>query len=122
MLLKMNTEELERFITERLSDILETLKAKGRIYTGDINRFSNFNRASAVLEVEPEQALVGFMTKHIVWLLDYVKSLQSFTTPSDKEEQVKQIATTQCIEVAFVVNKNRIQQHLISKLEKEVIF
>jgi hypothetical protein len=85
MLLKMNTEELERFITERLSDILETLKAKGRIYTGDINRFSNFNRASAVLEVEPEQALVGFMTKHIVWLLDYVKSLQSFTTPSDKE-------------------------------------
>jgi len=81
----ITTRELERFINERITDILDVLKTKGKVYTGDKNRFKNFNEASDILQCEPEEALVGFMTKHIVWLFDFVRQLKSQQTVTKEE-------------------------------------
>lgn len=83
---KMDAEQLNSYITYRITNILDILKAKGEIYTKD-NRFENFNKASDILQQEPEQILIEFMTKHLVWLLDYVKNLMPMSTPTEKEEE-----------------------------------
>jgi len=73
----MNAEFFdEHVVKNRLFEIERTLGAKADEYArGD--RLSNFKKAASLLGCTPERALLGFVTKHIVALADFVNDLEA---------------------------------------------
>lgn len=66
----------------RMIDSQKRLCSKAKEYASDSDRFHNFNRAGQVLNILPEQALVGFMTKHFVSVLDIINDIEKGNLPS----------------------------------------
>lgn len=73
----MQSAEFNAFIEEKLNDIRDLLVRKGDEYVPagvqEKSRFHNFEVSSALNGTTKEQALWGFVTKHIVSLADMVK-------------------------------------------------
>lgn len=69
----MNYEEFDQFLEETFESTRKVLASKGEEYAGDSSsRFHNFEIAAALNRELPEEALWGFVTKHIVSLSDMV--------------------------------------------------
>lgn len=68
-----------KFFDEVLKDQLEQtnkiLGLKGKEYSTEQDRFSNFKAAARIEKVSPEKALLGMMVKHEVSVRDIVDSL-----------------------------------------------
>lgn len=71
----MQSEQFEKILADRLEKIRVTLSHKAGEYATDADRLHNFKRAAGLLDVTPEKALVGFLTKHIVSVLDITDGL-----------------------------------------------
>ena len=73
----MEAREFEDIILKnRLFETERVLGAKAEEYArGD--RLSNFKKAAGLLGCTPERALLGFVSKHIVALSDFVSDLES---------------------------------------------
>jgi hypothetical protein len=72
----VKAEDFDTIVAERLEKIKAILLKKREEYApegGD--RLHNFKRASAMLHCEPEQALVGMWTKHVISILDMVDKI-----------------------------------------------
>ena len=68
-------------LEERMKKCRETLSIKGQQYATEIDRFHNFNRAAKILNTTPEKALLGFMMKHFVSVLDILEGIENGKTP-----------------------------------------
>jgi hypothetical protein len=73
----MRNEEFDKIVDWWVDYIKKTLKSKGEEYTlGNEDRLKNFKRAADMLETIPEKALIGYMTKHIISILDLMDKLE----------------------------------------------
>lgn len=71
----MNPETFDKFLEETLDRTREVLRSKGHEYAHDPDesRFHNFEVTAQFLQCSEEQALWGFVSKHLVSLSDMVK-------------------------------------------------
>ena len=77
----MNAIEFNEVLERRIEQLRETLSMKGAEYCKGKDRLSNFKDAAALLGETPEQALLGFVTKHIIALKDFVNSAEIQNIP-----------------------------------------
>lgn len=77
----MNQVEFEDIINNRYSHNLDTMTAKGKVYSRQQDRLSNFKDTGAMNQVTPQDALWGMVSKHIIATKDMVKSGE---TPTEK--------------------------------------
>ena len=68
----MTNEQFDEFFEQVVKELRELSSSKGKAYANRVNRFHNFDRAASVLGGTREQALLGFMTKHWVRLMDLI--------------------------------------------------
>jgi hypothetical protein len=83
----VNTDTFNELLERKLADSRSVLAGKATEYSHGGDRLSNFKQAAAILNSTPEAALMGFVTKHIVALYDFVAAL-----PDGKQYTVEQWA------------------------------
>lgn len=72
----MNSVELNKIVQNRLHVCQSVLIRKGAEYSKDDDRLSNFHRAGYLQMVEPETALIGMLSKHVVSIYDMVDDIE----------------------------------------------
>jgi hypothetical protein len=82
----MTNEEFSRIVEERMSKIRKTLITKASEYATGGDRLYNFKRGSEITKEHPCQVCIGYMTKHLVSLLDLVEDLVN-----EKHDRVKSL-------------------------------
>lgn len=70
----MNAEEFELVFDHEVDRSRQVLVEKAKEYAADGDRMHNFYKAAHLDDETPEQALWGFLKKHIISLADMVKS------------------------------------------------
>ena len=73
----MDAIEFELLVNNRLFLTEKVLGQKADEYVLAEDRLSNFKRAAALQQCTPEKSLLGFVTKHIVALYDFVDKLEA---------------------------------------------
>lgn len=66
-------------VEEQLDRIRNVLVKKAAEYNLDDDRLSVFKHAAALSEETPEQALYGFMLKHIISITDMINSKSTYS-------------------------------------------
>ena len=70
----MKTAELEVIVDQTLQRVAQTLKAKGAEYAPkNDDRLHNFVVGAQLQGITPKEALMGYLTKHLVSVGDMVK-------------------------------------------------
>lgn len=67
------------FLNKQLKQIKGILSSKEEEYAQGKDRLYNFTQAAHLQQIEPEQALLGMMTKHIVSVVDLLKEPEKAT-------------------------------------------
>mgnify|MGYP007037125562 CR=1 FL=1 len=75
----MNTPDFNKVVEDQLNRIQTVLIKKAAEYNLDTDRLSVFKHAAAVSEETPEQALYGFMLKHIISVTDMINSKGTYS-------------------------------------------
>lgn len=75
----MNTPDFNKIVEDQLNRIQNVLVKKAAEYNLDTDRLSVFKHAAAVSEETPEQALYGFMLKHIISVTDMINSRETYS-------------------------------------------
>lgn len=70
----MNAQEFELVFEHEVDRSRQVLVEKAKEYAADGDRMHNFYKAAHIDDETPEQALWGFLKKHIISLADMVKS------------------------------------------------
>ena len=68
----MNNEEFLTVVDEVVVKCKKVLNKKGKDYSYEDARFSNFIQAAGLQANSPKQALYGMMAKHLVAINDYI--------------------------------------------------
>ena len=68
----MNNEDFTKLVNETCDEIKATLIKKGSEYSPNSDRLQNFKDAAKFLDETNEMALLGFVTKHIIALKDFI--------------------------------------------------
>lgn len=68
----MNNEEFVLTVDECIVKCKRILNKKGKDYSTDEDRFSNFYSAAGLQSNSPEQALFGMLAKHLVAINDFI--------------------------------------------------
>jgi hypothetical protein len=83
--------QLEKIVARRFDEIRKVLLSKSKEYTSEGDRLANFRRAASMLEVSPEQALVGMWAKHVISITDlatWAADNDSRLTPEIVDEKI----------------------------------
>ena len=91
----MTSEKFDEIVESRLEKCRGVLAKKGVEYSQDSDRLSNFKRAADFECEEPEMALRGMLTKHIVSVYDMVDNIEFDDVLPPKELLSEKI--TDCI-------------------------
>lgn len=75
----MNTLDFNAIVEDQLDRIRTVLVKKAAEYNLDADRLSVFKHAAALSGETPEQALYGFMLKHIISITDMVNSEETYS-------------------------------------------
>lgn len=75
----MTTPDFNKVVEDQLDRIRNVLVRKAAEYNLDDDRLSVFKHAAALLDNTPEQALLGFMSKHIISMVDMINSRQAYS-------------------------------------------
>ena len=70
----MLASEFKKIVEERIKKIRCTLEVKEREYATTEDRLHNFKAAASLMRVSQEEALLGMLAKHIVSIVDMVKT------------------------------------------------
>lgn len=84
----MNGEKFDEILERRIVQMRDTLASKRKEYAASGDRLHNFKRASEMLRVTPEAALIGMWAKHIVSILDIVDGLPAYPSIERVEEKI----------------------------------
>jgi len=71
----MKQKEFDQVLDNTIDRIRDTLYLKGDEYSVDLDRLKNFEQAASLQNCTPEQALIGYVSKHIVSIVDMVERL-----------------------------------------------
>lgn len=71
----MITDQWNELLERKLANTRTVLAGKAEEYSHDGDRLSNFKRAAELLQCTPEEALLGFVTKHVIALYDFTAAL-----------------------------------------------
>lgn len=82
--------QFDEVLVYRLDKTKETLSAKAEQYQRNGNRYWNFDKAADFMGITPEQALWGFVMKHITALGDFV-DMGGETSMEQWEEKIGDI-------------------------------
>lgn len=74
----MTTPEFNKVVEDQLTRIRNVLVKKAAEYNLDDDRLSVFKHAAGLSKETPEEALYGFMLKHIISVTDMVNSKQAY--------------------------------------------
>lgn len=74
----MTNEQFNAIAEHLLQNTANTLIKKASEYSMDTDRLSNFKQAARLQRCTPEQALQGYLTKHIISIYDRVTYAQDF--------------------------------------------
>lgn len=67
----MNQENFDSVITDQLNRCEQLLLSKGKEYAADkVDRLHTFKRAASLQGINPERALLGMLTKHVISIYD----------------------------------------------------
>ena len=69
--------EFDKIVEDTVELTRKTLQSKGKEYSQNSDRFSNFRRAARLLGCSAENALLGMKVKHDVSVLDIVNNLDN---------------------------------------------
>ena len=75
----MNTPDFNNIVEDQLARVCNVLVKKAAEYNLDDDRLSVFKHAAALSEETPEQALYGFMLKHIISVTDMINSKETYS-------------------------------------------
>jgi hypothetical protein len=75
----MTTPDFNKIVEDQLDRISNVLVKKAAEYNLDADRLSVFKHAAALSEETPEQALYGFMLKHIISITDMINSGNTYS-------------------------------------------
>lgn len=75
----MTTPDFNKVVEDQLERIRNVLIKKAAEYNLDDDRLSVFKHAAALSEETPEQALYGFMLKHIISITDLINSKRAYS-------------------------------------------
>ena len=75
----MTTPEFNKIVEDQLERIRNVLVKKAAEYNLGDDRLSVFKHAAALSEETPEQALFGFMLKHLISITDLINSKESYS-------------------------------------------
>ena len=90
----MYRDEFEALLDGWLQHIKNILSTKSEEYSSDDDVLRNFNDTAELNGVEPEYALWGFVSKHIIALKDFIKMAEEegvFVTRSQWYEKINDI-------------------------------
>lgn len=73
----MNVADFDAVVERRLDLIRKTLVIKGREYMRGDDRLSNFVNGARLLRCTPERALLGYLTKQAVSIVDFVHDAEA---------------------------------------------
>lgn len=76
----MIVAHFEEILEDTIKKLTQTLSSKGKEYSSNHDRLHNFKKAAELMRVTQADACLSFMTKHIISVIDLVKSGE---TPSD---------------------------------------
>ena len=68
----MTNQDFMITVDECIIKCKKILNSKGKDYSFEDDRFSNFNSAAGLLSSTPEQALYGMLAKHLVAINDFI--------------------------------------------------
>ncbi len=77
----MTPEQFDKILSRRLDLTRTVLGSKAKEYAAGEDRLHNFHAAGRLLGTAPEAALLGFLTKHLVSVVDLVKALPGVVPP-----------------------------------------
>jgi hypothetical protein len=80
----MNSKAFNELLERRITLTREVLSAKGIEYSTAADKLHNFKRAAALDGETPEQALWGFLKKHIVSVMDMIDRTSRGLPPSQE--------------------------------------
>lgn len=70
----MTSQEFDAVLDRRMQVMRSVLGSKAKEYASSRDRLHNFHAASNMLDNTPEQALLGMLAKHLVSVIDLVKT------------------------------------------------
>lgn len=102
----MNSKEFNKLVDNIIKRDLQILRSKGRAYqTLNEDRFGQFRKAGDLQDLSPEEALYGFMSKHLVSLNDMCTHTYEFSM-SEWEERLTDIRNY-CYLLECMVKENK---------------
>lgn len=85
----MKADEFDNLVGITYVKCKDILSGKALNYASETDRLANFKSAALFQDCEPEQALLGMMSKHLVALKDYVNGLpETMTSPEEWKEKI----------------------------------
>ncbi len=107
----MDNQRFETIVRARCQRAIDTLTAKADEYArGD--RLSNFKQIAGLMQVTPEKALVGLVSKHIVALYDFVNDIERGTLQSSSrwDEKIGDIIAYMILLDALVTERQELSK------------
>lgn len=105
----MKEPRFDQLVKERCEKLVNTISVKGKEYRRNNDVFHNFNRTSQITGETPERALLGFMLKHFVSVLDIIDDLDKGIIP--KEEIVDEKLGDLCTYVVILETMLKKRNH-----------
>jgi len=84
----MNNKDFEKLVDEQFEMCKSVLCNKSKEYDFGEDRLHSFKVASQLLKSTPEEALMGYLTKHIMSLYDMVPEIDKFSYDKFNEKIV----------------------------------
>ncbi len=105
----MTTERFNKIVEEQIERIKSVLIKKADEYNLEEDRLGFFKRSAAFAQETPEQALYGFLLKHLQSITDMIQSGKSYP----KELFVEKITDTMnylCLLLGLIEDTGRAKQ------------
>lgn len=81
----MNVDDFDKIVERRIELIRKSLVVKGREYMRGGDRLSNFVNGGRLLRCTPERALLGYLAKQAVSVVDFVHDVEQGVVRSQAE-------------------------------------
>lgn len=103
----MNHEQFRDVFDDVIDRLNNILIIKGKEYARSYDRLRNFKDAAEFQDIEPEQALFGFVSKHMIALKDFISTIGDIeTTAEEWDEKIFDIIAYMILLKALLVERD----------------
>jgi hypothetical protein len=79
----MTFPEFEQLMEQTFDNLRGLCNTKGKEYAHDADRFANFKRLSAELQLAPDKVLWVYLKKHLDSIVHHINTKESLSEPID---------------------------------------